>query len=66
MSSNCPSNQVWCQDFQALKICRLNKNKTPAKHRDIFRDTLIEKKVWRRRGSNPRPSGWETQKKIEH
>ena len=35
------------------------KNKTPAKHRDIFRDTLIAKKVWRRRGSNPRPTGWE-------
>ena len=26
--------------------------KTPAMHRDIFRDTLIAKKVWRRRGSN--------------
>ena len=28
-------------------------NKTPAKHRDIFCDTLFAKKAWRRRGSNP-------------
>ena len=39
-------------------------NNTPAKHRDIFRDTLIAK-VWRRRGSNPRPTGWETKTKRE-
>ena len=39
-------------------------NKTPAKHRDIFRRTLIAKKVWRRQGSNPRP-GWKSQK-IKH
>ena len=36
--------------------------KTPATHRDIFRDTLIAKKVWRRRRSNPRTTGWETKK----
>ena len=40
----------------------LFENKTPAKHRDIFRDTLIAKKLWRRRGSNPRPTGWKTKK----
>ena len=34
-------------------------NKTLAKHRDIFRNTLFAKKVWRRRGSNPRHTGWE-------
>ena len=39
-------------------------NKTPAKHRDIFLETLIAKK-WRWRGSNPRPTGWETRRKIE-
>ena len=39
-----------------------NQNKTPARHRDIFRETLLEKKVWRRRGSNSRPTGWETKK----
>ena len=40
--------------------------KTPAMHRDIFRDTLIAKKVWRRRGSNPQPTGWETRKNFKH
>ena len=40
-------------------------NKTPAKHRDFFRDTLIGKNVWRKRGSNARPTGWET-KKFKH
>ena len=39
---------------------RRSNNKTPAKHRDIFRDTLIAKKVWRRRGPYPEPTGWET------
>ena len=38
------------------------KNKTFAEHRDIFRDTLIAKNVWRRRGSNPRHTGWEIKK----
>ena len=29
----------------------------------IFSATLfLQKKVWRRRGSNPRPTGWETKK----
>ena len=32
---------------------------------NIFRDTLIVKNLWRRRGSNPRPTGWET-KKSKH
>ena len=27
-----------------------------------FRDPFFAKKVWRRRGSNPRPTGWETKK----
>ena len=35
-------------------------------HRDIFRDTLIAKKVWPRRGSNPLPTGWETRKNFKH
>ena len=29
---------------------------------DIFRDTFIAKKVWRRQGSNPQPTGWESKK----
>ena len=37
----------------------LRKNNTHAKHRDIFRYTLIAKKVWRRRGSNAQPTAWE-------
>ena len=37
-------------------------NKTSAKQRDIFRDTLFAKNVWRKRGSNLRPTGWETEK----
>ena len=40
----------------------LIQDKTPAKHRDIFRHTLIAKKVWRRQGSNPRPTCWESKK----
>ena len=50
--------------FQTKFKTPTKKNKTPAKHRDIFSDTLIAKKVWRRRGSNPRPTDWET--KIKH
>ena len=50
---------------RTLSCSHLFVNKTPAKHRDISRDTLIAKKVWRRRGSNPRPTGWET-KNFKH
>ena len=58
-----------------------NWNKTPAKHRDIFRDTVIAEKYGEGEdrthdllagkhkkhsstspGSNPRPSGWESDK----
>ena len=32
----------------------------------FFATRLLQKKVWRKRGSNPRPTGFETQKKIKH
>ena len=60
----CTACERWF-DQQSTEIAETN-NKTAAKHRDIFRDTPIGKKVWRRRGSNPRPTGWETRKNFKH
>ena len=61
--------QNWKDDRQSSRlqaICCEEWNKTPAKHRDIFRETLFAKKVWRRKGSNPRPTDWETRKNLKH